>query len=204
MHSPFVMRHNTSVTRADRNRLNKHESGLIRFTGLSASGKSTIAHAVEKELFKRSIRTYVLDGDNVRHGINRDLGFSRVDRAENLRRIVEIAKLFVDAGIVVLTAFISPFQKDREYVRSQFANDHFFEIYVKCSLEECERRDPKGQYKRARAGIIKDYTGISSPYEEPQNPDLVLDTEVMSPNDAVAAINRFLHEKGFLRCWEKG
>ena len=194
----FVIQHASSVTRPLRNRLNKHKSGLIWFTGLPASGKSTIAHGIERELFGQSIRTYVLDGDNVRRGINADLGFSRKERAENLRRIVEIAKLFIDAGIVVLTAFISPFQKDRDYVRSQFANDYFWEIYVKCSLQECENRDPKGQYRKARAGIIKGYTGVSSPYEEPRSPDLVIDTEILPPKDSVAAVIQFLRQKGFL------
>jgi len=155
------------VKRQHRNRLNKHKSGLVWFTGLSASGKSTIAHCVERELFNLGIRTYVLDGDNVRQGLNVNLGFSREDRRENLRRIVELSKLMVDAGIIVFAAFISPYREDREFVRKRFDSDNFLEIYVKCSVEECERRDPKGQYKKARAGIIKDYTGISAPYEEP-------------------------------------
>lgn len=187
-----VIWHEVFVKRDDRNRLNNHRSGLVWFTGLSASGKSTIAHSVERELHKRSIRTYVLDGDNIRHGINSNLGFSRDDRKENLRRIAEIAKLFVDAGILVLAAFISPYKADREYIRKSFEGDNFIEIYVKCSVEECEQRDPKGQYKKARAGIIQNYTGISSPYEEPENPDLVIDTRNTSVDESVSiVINHF-------------
>ncbi len=171
-----VIWHEVQVTRQDRNALNKHNSGLIWFTGLSASGKSTIAHGVEKVLFDRGIRTYVLDGDNIRHGLNSNLGFSPEDRVENLRRVFEVAHLFADAGILVLAAFISPFRNDREFIRKHFASDNFAEIYVKCAIEECERRDPKGQYKKARAGIIKNYTGISAPYEEPENPELIIET----------------------------
>ncbi|WP_252381608.1 adenylyl-sulfate kinase [Desulfovulcanus ferrireducens] len=193
-----IVWHNGYVKRADRNRLNKHKSGLIWFTGLSASGKSTIAHLVEKKLHEQGIRTYVLDGDNVRHGLNVDLGFSREDRKENLRRIVEVCKLMVDAGLVVLTAFISPYNEDRAYVRSKL-NDDYIEIYVKCSVEECERRDPKGLYKKARAGIIKNYTGISAPYEVPDNPDLVIDTEHCDPEKAAVLVLEFLKSRDFLR-----
>jgi adenylylsulfate kinase len=189
--------HNAYINMHDRNRLNGHKSGLVWFTGLSASGKSTLAHKVEKELFEKSIRTYVLDGDNIRHGLNSDLGFSPADRRENIRRIVELSKLFIDAGILVLAAFISPYREDREYVRKQFEPYGFLEIYVKCSLEECETRDPKGQYKRARAGIIKNYTGVSSPYEEPKAPELIIDTEKMSLEDSVSAVIRCLNEKKF-------
>jgi adenylylsulfate kinase len=189
--------HNAYINRHDRNLLNKHKSGLIWFTGLSASGKSTIAHKVEKELFAKSVRTYVLDGDNIRHGLNSDLGFSAHDRKENIRRIVELSKLFIDAGILVLAAFISPYKKDREYVRKEFGAYNFLEIYIKCSLEECEKRDPKGQYKRARAGIIKNYTGVSSPYEEPENPEMVIDTEKLTLDDAVSGVITFLSGKKF-------
>jgi adenylylsulfate kinase len=139
----------------------------------------------------------VLDGDNVRHGLNSNLGFSREDRKENLRRIAELSKLFVNAGILVLAAFISPYREDREYIRTQFNGD-FIEIYVKCSLDECERRDPKGQYKKARAGVIQNYTGISAPYEEPENPDLVIDTERMTIEDSVKTIVGFLNERHYL------
>lgn len=186
------------VNRSDRNHLNNHKSGLLWFTGLSASGKSTIAHCVEKELFKKGIRAYVLDGDNVRHGLNSNLGFSREERKENLRRIVELSRLFVDAGIIVLAAFISPYKKDREYIRKRFEDDNFLEIYVKCSVDECERRDPKGQYKKARAGIIKNYTGISAPYEEPEKPDLTIDTEEIELEDSVRMVIKILNEKNYL------
>jgi adenylylsulfate kinase len=186
------------VKRAERNRLNNHKSGLVWFTGLSASGKSTIAHLVERELFNRGIRTYVFDGDNVRHGINSNLGFSREDRKENLRRIAELSKLFVDAGMIVMAAFISPYKEDREYIRKRFDGDNFLEIYVKCSVEECERRDPKGQYKKARAGIIKEYTGVSSPYEEPEKPDLILDTEKYDIKTSVKKVLALLDKKKFV------
>lgn len=147
MKKNHVVWHDVYVTRKNSNRLNKHKSGLVWLTGLSASGKSTIAHSVEKILFDRGLRTYVLDGDNVRHGINSNLGFSREDRRENLRRIVEVSRLFVDAGILVLAAFISPYKEDRGYIRKSFEGDNFLEIYVKCPVEECERRDPKGQQR---------------------------------------------------------
>jgi adenylylsulfate kinase len=198
MKKNYVIWQNGYIKRSDRNYLNKHKSGLIWFTGLSASGKSTIAHHVEKKLFYQGIHTYVLDGDNVRHGLNADLAFSRKDRKENLRRIVELSKLFVDAGIIVLAAFISPYKEDREYVRKRFEDDNFLEIYVKCSVKECERRDPKGQYKKARAGIIKNYTGISAPYEEPENPDLVIDTEKLAIEQSVQKVIELLHKKNFI------
>lgn len=193
-----VIWHHGLVTRGDRNILNGHQSGLLWLTGLSASGKSTIAHALEKELFDRGIRVYVLDGDNVRHGLNANLGFSPEDRKENIRRIAEVALLMVDAGLVVVAAFISPFREDREAVRKIFSEDTFAEIYIKCSLEECEKRDPKGQYKKARDGIIKNYTGISAPYEEPESPELVADTEKMSLEQSVKVIMDFIEGKGFL------
>ena len=195
MSERHVVWHECLVKRADRNTLNKHKSGLVWFTGLSASGKSTIAHAVEKELHDRGIRTYVLDGDNVRHGLNSNLGFSPEDRKENIRRIGEVAKLMADAGIVVFTAFISPYREDRDTARTLFEGDHFYEVFVKCSLEECEKRDPKGLYKKARAGIIKNYTGISSPYEEPLAPELVVDTEHLTIEESVNQVIDFLCEK---------
>jgi adenylylsulfate kinase len=198
MENNHVVWHRVLVSRDDRNRLNDHKSGIVWFTGLSASGKSTIAHAVEKELFKRSIRTYVLDGDNVRHGINSNLGFSREDRKENLRRIAEFSKLFVDAGIVVLASFISPYREERTFVKNYFRPDDFLEIYVKCSVEECERRDPKGLYKKARAGIIKEYTGVSSPYEEPENPDLALNTEHFDLENSVRKVLGLIEKRKFL------
>lgn len=192
-----IIFHKAYISRHDRNSLNNHKSGLVWFTGLSASGKSTIAHNVEKELFKQSIHTYVLDGDNIRYGLNSDLGFSNDDRKENIRRIVELSKLLIDAGVLVLAAFISPSGEDREYIKKSFENDNFLQIYVKCSIEECEKRDPKGQYKRARAGIIKNYTGISAPYEEPETPDLVIDTQKMTLEDSVTTVIKFLNEEKF-------
>jgi len=193
-----VIWQNGYIKREDRNRLNNHESGLVWFTGLSASGKSSIAHLVEKKLFQQGIRVYVLDGDNVRHGINKNLGFSREDRKENLCRIVEVSKLFVDAGIIVLAAFISPYREDREYVRRRFEGDNYLEIYVKCSIKECERRDPKGQYRRAKAGIIKNYTGISSPYEEPENPDLIIDSEILDVETSAQKVLDLLNKRNFI------
>jgi len=194
----YVVWHNSHVSRDDRNSLNNHKSGLVWFTGLPSSGKSTIAHGLEKELFSRGMRTYVLDGDNVRHGLNSNLGFSREDRRENLRRIVELSKLMVDAGLIVLAAFISPYREDREYVRSRFDGDNFLEIYVRCSVEECERRDPKDNYKRARAGLIKDYTGVSAAYEEPESPDLVIDTEEVNLATSVQRVLDLLEKKNFI------
>lgn len=193
-----VVWHETLVSRDDRHRLNKHRSVLLWFTGLSASGKSTISHHLEKELFDRNIRAYVLDGDNIRHGINANLGFSRSDRKENIRRIAELCKLMVDAGIVVLAAFISPYREDREFVRDKVGRESFFEIYVKCSVEVCEKRDPKGQYRKARQGVIKNYTGISAPYEEPEHPDLILDTEELDVQSAVQKVLYLLESKKFI------
>ncbi len=190
-----VIWHKCLVDRHDRNRLNNHKSGLVWFTGLSAAGKSTIAHGVERELHDRGIRTYVLDGDNIRHGLNAKLGFSPEDRMENIRRIAEVAKLMSDAGILTFAAFISPYREDRDAVRRLFKDDNYMEIYVKCSLEECERRDPKGQYKKARAGFIKNYTGISAPYEEPLAPELVIDTETTDLEEAKRCVIEYLCEK---------
>ncbi len=174
--SSNVVWHNATVTRLRREQQNGHRGGLFWFTGLSGAGKSTLAHTVEESLHQQGYRTFVLDGDNVRHGLCADLGFSEEDRKENIRRIGHMAMLYVEAGIVVLTAFISPFRADRDNVR-KIAGSDFNEIYCKCSLEVCEERDVKGLYKRARAGEIADFTGISSPYEEPEHADLTVDTE---------------------------
>lgn len=193
-----VVWHESLVNRRERNVMNKHRSGIVWFTGLSASGKSTIAHHLEKDLFDRGIRGYVLDGDNVRHGINSNLGFSREDRRENLRRIAEVAKLLSDAGIVVLSAFISPYREDREFVRDIAGKENFFEVYVRCPIEVCEKRDPKGLYKKARAGIIKNYTGVDAPYEEPDAPDVVLDTDQLSVEESVRKILEFLDHNKFI------
>jgi len=172
------------LTAEDRENLHGHKGAVIWFTGLSASGKSTIAHFLEKGLYQRGCSTYVLDGDNVRHGLCADLGFTAKDREENIRRIGEMVKLFVDAGIVVLTAFISPYRKDRQRVRSLLKEGQFFEIYVECPLEVCAERDKKGIYAKAKAGVIKNFTGISAPYEPPENPELVIQAAKEDPQMA--------------------
>ncbi|AFM43246.1 adenylylsulfate kinase ApsK [Desulfosporosinus acidiphilus SJ4] len=178
-----------SIIRHDREKLNGHRGGVIWFTGLSGSGKSTLANALEKQLYAMGIRTYLMDGDNVRQGLNRDLGFRRIDRTENIRRIAEVAKLFVDAGIVVLTAFISPYDTDRCAARDIIGKSDFFEVFVDCALEECEKRDPKGLYAKARRGEILEFTGVSDPYEIPENPDLIVATD---KEEVEAAIERIL------------
>lgn len=174
----------TLVSKADRELINGHRGGVLWFTGLSGSGKSTLSNALEKRLYELGIRTYLLDGDNIRQGLNRDLGFNKADRTENIRRISEVAKLFADAGVIVLSAFISPYQKDRHMAREVIGNNNFIEIYVHCSLEECERRDPKGLYVKARSGEIPHFTGISDTYEIPQNPDIIVPTEEESVEEA--------------------
>jgi len=171
-----VVWHHATVTRARREAQNAHRGAIIWFTGLSGSGKSTLAHAVEESLHQRGCRTFVLDGDNVRHGLCADLGFSAQDRQENIRRIGEMAKLFMEAGVLVLTAFISPYRADRERVRGMVKQGDFIEIYCDAPIEVCEARDVKGMYKKARAGLISEFTGISSPYEVPQNPELIVNT----------------------------
>lgn len=193
-----IVWHETTVTKEDRRNLNGHKSAVLWFTGLSGSGKSTLANALEKRLHQLGVHTYLLDGDNIRHGINRDLGFSPEDRTENIRRIGEIARLFVDAGLFVLTAFISPFQADRELARSLVAGDEFIEIYLKCSLETCEQRDPKGLYRKARTGEIPEFTGISSPYEEPLQPELIIETDRQSLEESVERIVSHLRSRGYL------
>ena len=176
MKSPNTVEHRATVNRSRREQLNKHRSVIVWFTGLSGSGKSTVAHAVEEELHQAGCRTFVFDGDNVRHGLCANLGFSEKDRHENIRRIGEMAKLFIEAGVIAMTAFISPFRADREGVRALVSENDFIEIYCNSPLKVCEERDVKGLYKKARAGEIKNYTGISAPYEAPEHPDLVLDT----------------------------
>jgi len=195
-----VVWYNGHITREDRFRLNGHLSGVLWFTGLPSSGKSTLAHKVEKKLFEQGIRSYVLDGDNVRHGLNADLGFSRDHRSENLRRTVELSKLFADAGIIVISAFISPCAEDREYARQRLAEFNFYEIYIKCSLSKCMERDPKGHYEMARQGILKDYTGISAPYEIPPNPELIIDTEMQILEESIQQILDFLKRQGLAGC----
>jgi adenylylsulfate kinase len=190
--------HDTTVSSADREGLNGHRGAVLWFTGLSGSGKSTLANAVESLLAERRCHTYLLDGDNVRHGLNGDLGFSAEDRAENIRRLAEAAALFVDAGLLVLTAFISPYRKDRQAARDRVPDGRFVEIFCDCSLETCEERDPKGLYKQARSGDIEDFTGISAPYEAPENPELRIDTGRESVADAAQRILAFLEEAGLL------
>jgi adenylylsulfate kinase len=195
MKHSHIIWHQAFVTKQDRQRLNKHKSCTLWFTGLSGSGKSTLANTVDKKLFERGIRSYVMDGDNIRHGLNKDLSFSNEDRKENIRRIGEVAKLFVDSGQIVLTTFISPFCEDREMVKNLFSNGEFFEIYVKCPLNVCEFRDPKGLYSKARKGEIQDFTGISSPYEEPENPDLLIETNLLTIEESAEKLISFLQEK---------
>ena len=197
MKSNNIIYHQASVTRIRRNKLNNHRSVVLWFTGLSGSGKSTLAHSLEEKLFQRGYRTFVLDGDNVRHGLNSNLDFSDASRTENIRRISEVSKLMLESGLIVMTAFISPFKKDRYEAKKLISNDDFIEIYCKATLEICEARDVKGLYKRARAGEIKNYTGIDSPYEEPENPDLIVDTDNETLEDSVSKILNFL-EKNFL------
>jgi adenylylsulfate kinase len=188
----------SNLGRDDRQRTNRHKSCTLWFTGLSGSGKSTLAFALEKELYARHIASYVLDGDNIRHGLNRDLGFSSEDRKENIRRIGEVAKLFVDAGLFVLSAFISPSEKDRLMVKQLFDPNDYIEIYVKCSLEECEKRDPKGLYKKARDGQIPNFTGISAEYDIPRTPDLMIDTERLTVEQSVGSLLHYLEERSYL------
>lgn len=193
-----IVWHAGNVTREDREKINGHKGFTVWFTGLSGSGKSTVAVAVEKALWDRGVRTYILDGDNIRHGLNANLGFSPEDRTENIRRIGEVAKLFNDAGIVALTAFISPYRADRDKVRALMGAGDFLEVFVDCPVEECEKRDVKGLYAKARAGQIKEFTGISAPYEAPEKPELVLPTHQLSEEQSVAKVISFLEEKGYI------
>ncbi|MCM3089909.1 MULTISPECIES: adenylyl-sulfate kinase [unclassified Cytobacillus] len=190
--------HEAAITKEDRRAQNGHGSVVLWFTGLSGSGKSTIANAVSHELFRQGINEYVLDGDNVRHGLNKDLGFSEADRNENIRRIGEVAKLFVDSGKIVTTAFISPFRSDRETVRALFEEGEFIEVFIDCPLEECERRDPKQLYAKARRGEIKDFTGIDSPYEAPEQPEITVRSDQYTVEEAVGQILTHLREKNIL------
>lgn len=193
-----VVWHRATVTRQRREEKNGHKSAILWFTGLSGSGKSTLAHALEERLFQSDCRTFVFDGDNVRHGLCSDLGFSVDDRKENIRRIGEMVKLFLESGVIALTAFISPLHADRQRVRSLVPDGDFVEIYCRCGIETCEARDVKGLYKRARAGEIKDFTGISSPYEEPQSAEIVIDTDKLTPEESVEVIIRYLCGRGLI------
>lgn len=193
-----VVWHNATVKRAHREKLNGHRSCIVWFTGLSGAGKSTLAHAVEEALHHKGCRTFVLDGDNVRHGLSADLGFSETDRKENIRRIAEAAKLMMEAGIITLAAFISPFAAERNAARRLVPHGDFLEIYCKADLATCETRDPKGLYKKARAGEIQNYTGIDSPYEPPSNPELIVDTQAQDLNSCVDHILGLLILRGII------
>ena len=184
-----------SISKKTRSDLNSQSPCVVWFTGLSGSGKSTIANILEQKLHTIGKRTYLLDGDNVRHGLNKDLGFTDTDRVENIRRVAEVSKLMVDAGLITLVSFISPFKSERQMARNLLSSDEFFEIFVNTSLEECEKRDPKGLYKKARAGELKNFTGIDSSYEEPENPDLVLDTSSGNAEQLTDQIIKFLKDK---------
>ena len=190
--------HQSVIKRGDREKLHKHKSVVLWFTGLSGSGKSTLAHAIEERLYKNGISTYVLDGDNVRHGLCSDLSFTDSDRVENIRRIGELAKLLTDAGIITLTAFISPFKIDRDEARKRMPHGDFLEIYCQCPIEICEQRDVKGLYKKARAGEIPFFTGIDSPYEAPVRPDLVINTCDISLEDSVQEVLILLIKHGVI------
>ena len=183
------------ITKIDRNKLTGNKSFVVWFTGLSGSGKSTLVNVLEQRLHQKGVLTYILDGDNIRNGLNKDLGFSDADRKENIRRIGEVAKLLSDSGIVVLTAFISPFREDRQIVRNLLERDEFIEVYVKCPVEICESRDVKGLYKKARDGQIKEFTGLDSPYEEPENPEITVDTGKLSIEESVNFIYDYINSK---------
>lgn len=198
MTSPDTVWHHAVIQRAQREQQNGHRSAVLWFTGLSGAGKSTLAHAVEEKLHYLGVRAYVLDGDNVRHGLCGDLGFSVAERGENIRRIGEVAKLLVDAGLIVLTAFISPFRADRERVRGLFPSGDFLEIYCRCPIEVCEGRDTKGLYQRARAGQVAEFTGISSPYEPPAEPELAIDTGTLSLDASAELVLHLLRERGVI------
>ena len=194
-----IVWHAGTVKKEDRERSKNHRGFTIWFTGLSASGKSTLAVATEEALHQRGCHTYILDGDNIRHGLNKNLGFSPEDRTENIRRIAEVANLFCDAGIINLTAFISPYREDRQAARECGKDNIFIEVFVDCPVEVCEQRDPKGAYKKAREGIIKEFTGISAPYEPPENPEIHLRTESMSVDECVGAILNYLEEHNYIQ-----
>lgn len=194
-----IVWHNHQVSKEDRSNLKEQRSCVLWFTGLSGSGKSTIANAVEAKLLELEKHTYLLDGDNIRMGLNKGLSFSETDRVENIRRIGEVSKLFVEAGVIVLTAFISPFVKDREQVRNLLNVGEFLEVFIDTPLEVCESRDPKGLYQKARTGEIPNFTGISSPYEAPANPEIWLKTNDLSVEEAASKVLAYLKENGYLK-----
>jgi adenylylsulfate kinase len=191
--------HEGALNKQDREKLLDQKGIVIWFTGLSGSGKSTIAHAIEEELFRRGHLSFVLDGDNIRHGLNKNLGFSPEDREENIRRIGEVAKLFADAGLITMTAFISPYRKDRDNNRHLLKEGEFIEVFMQVSLPEAEKRDPKGLYKKARAGKIKEFTGIDAPYEEPLDPELLIDTDTLDLDESKDMVIRYLEEKDIIK-----
>jgi adenylylsulfate kinase len=191
--------HEGNITRGDRERLLQQKGVVLWFTGLSASGKSTLALAVEEKLFERGHLCFVLDGDNIRHGLNKNLGFSPEDREENIRRIGEVGKLFADSGVIAMTAFISPYRGDRDKARELLEDGRFIEIFVEVPLDVAEQRDPKGLYKKARAGEIKDFTGISAPYEEPLSPEIVVNTGELDLGQSVDRVIRFLEDRDIVR-----
>lgn len=197
-HNTDIVWHDYHVTKAQRSAQKTQKPCMIWFTGLSGSGKSTIANALERKLHDTFKHTYLLDGDNVRHGLNKDLGFSDNDRVENIRRIGEVCKLFIDAGLIVISAFISPFQSDRQIVCDLVDKNEFIEVFIDAPIEICEQRDPKGLYKKARCGEIKNFTGIDSPYEAPINPNIHIKTDSMSVDEAVQCIIDTLIDKGYL------
>jgi adenylylsulfate kinase len=190
-----VIPHQHQISKYSRNQKNQHNSFVVWFTGLSGSGKSTLANLLEQHLFSQGIQTYILDGDNIRMGLNKDLDFSEEGRVENIRRIAAVAKLFADAGVVVLTAFISPFTNDRELARALIGNENFLEVYVDCPLEVCETRDVKGLYQKARAGNIKNFTGIDSPFEIPANPNIILSTHLHTIEECLEQLIHFIQPK---------
>ncbi len=189
----------TQVSRQDREQQNGHRACILWLTGFSGAGKSTLAQALDQFLFQYSIRSFVLDGDNVRHGLCGDLGFSNNDRVENIRRVGEVAKLFLDAGVIVITAFISPFRQDRARVRNLVADEDFIEVFCSCPLDVCESRDVKGLYKKARLGAIANFTGLTSPYEEPEAPEIVVNTSEQSIDECVGVIVDYLLRGGYIR-----
>lgn len=193
-----IVWHDPTVSKDEREKLSGHRGGTVWLTGLSACGKSTIANALEQRLWDLGARSFVLDGDNVRHGLNKDLGFSPEDRTENIRRIGEVAKLFTQAAVIAVTAFISPYRADRDSVRALMAPGDFIEVFVECPLEVCEQRDPKGLYQKARAGKIPEFTGVSAPYESPAAPEITLHTERQSVEECVETIVGYLRERGYL------
>jgi adenylylsulfate kinase len=196
---PNIVWQNGKITKVDRWSINGHKSALIWITGLSASGKSTIAAEIENRLFRQQINTFVLDGDNVRHGLNKDLGFNHDDRVENLRRVGEVAKILVDAGILTIAAFISPYSSDRAEIRNLFNHGEFIEVFLQCDLAVCESRDPKGLYRKARKGEIPYFTGISDPYEPPEKPELIIRTDINNIHESVNTIYNYLEMKGILK-----